>query len=234
MLFTVILLSTLSQFPKSQCVTTNGTGACGYDCKTTNGKAACASTPWGRCTTTDGKIFCGDPSPFAQRRGITTPVQCVTTNGTGACGYDCKTSNGRAACASSPWGRCTTTDGKVFCGDPSPLAQQFGVDVPVECVTTNGTGACGYDCQTTNGKAACASTPWGRCTTTDGRIFCADPGFAAFRSGEFPPQMDCVITNGIGACGYACVKSNGKAACSPVPWGECTTTNGDIFCTAPQ
>jgi hypothetical protein len=137
---------------------------------------ACARTPWGRCVTTDGKVFCGDPAPEALRCGApSVAVECVTTNGTGACGYGCLTSNGRAKCARTPWGRCVATDGKIFCGDPAPEALGRGAaPAQVECVTTNGTGACGYDCVTTNGTAACARVPWGRCVATNGRAFCSE------------------------------------------------------------
>lgn len=102
--------------PPVECVTTNGTGACGYGCKTTNGKAACAQTPWGDCVTTNGQIFCGDPAPWAVRmRRPMSSVSCVTTNGIGACGYDCKTTNGKAACSLAPWGRCVASNGNLTC-----------------------------------------------------------------------------------------------------------------------
>jgi hypothetical protein len=118
--------------------------------------------------TTGGRVFCGDPAPWVIQSGAEFgPAHCVTTNGTGACGYDCKATNGTVACASTPWGRCVTTNGRVFCGDPAPWAFRYGAELPpVQCVTTNGTGACGYDCRTTNGTVACASVPWGRCVAT--------------------------------------------------------------------
>jgi hypothetical protein len=144
------------------------------ECRSNGGVLTCAQTPQGRCVTTNGRDFCGDPSYetyFVLRDP--PPVECVTTNGTGACGYDCKTTNGTAACARTPWGRCVTTNGRVFCGDPSPAAFSQGQVPPsVQCKTTNGVAACGYDCKTSNGRVACASVPWGRCIARDGNVLC--------------------------------------------------------------
>ena len=186
----MLLTIALAQFPESTCVTTNGTGACGYDCKTTNGKAACAATPLGKCVTTDGKIFCADPPPFVMRLGLDAQMQCATTNGTGACGYDCKTTNGKAACATTPFGKCVTTNGKIFCADPPGSVLRYGVPEQMRCVTTNGTAACGYSCVTANGAARCSMVPWGACTRTNGQIFCSD--------GAQPSPANCVN----GTCEY--------------------------------
>lgn len=113
-MLTLVLL-VLSTWPEQQCVTTNGVGACGYDCKLTNGRAACARTPLGACVTTNGQIFCNDPPRVVFEAGSYDAMSCVTTNGVGACGYDCKTTNGTVGCAREPWGRCVTTNGRVFC-----------------------------------------------------------------------------------------------------------------------
>jgi hypothetical protein len=65
------------------------------------------------------------------------------------------------------------TNGRVFCGDPSPAAFSQGQVPPsVQCKTTNGVAACGYDCKTSNGRVACASVPWGRCIARDGNVLC--------------------------------------------------------------
>jgi hypothetical protein len=170
----VLALVVLTQWPQQQCVTTNGTAACGYDCKTTNGRAACARTPLGACITTNGQIFCNDPPNAVLRAGAGQQMSCVTTNGNGACGYDCKTTNGNAACAQTPWGRCITTNGRIFCNDPSRRVIATGEVAQMDCRTTNGVGACGYDCKAANGTVACASVPWGRCVTTNGRVFCSE------------------------------------------------------------
>lgn len=87
----------------------------------------------------------------------------------------CLTSNGNAACARTPWGNCAATMGRIFCGDPSWETLHVLREPPqVECATTNGKGACGYDCKTAVGQVACASSPWGRCVTSVGRITCSD------------------------------------------------------------
>lgn len=173
MLFALLASVALSQVPPSQCVSTSGNAACGYDCKTTSGQAACAQTPWGACVTTSGQIFCNDPPYEVLNSGLELPqMECVTTSGIGACGYDCKTTSGKAACAQTPWGRCVTTSGKIFCGDPAPYVLRAGPPPPIQCVTTSGVGACGYDCKTTSGKARCASEPWGRCIAASGQITC--------------------------------------------------------------
>jgi len=151
-------------------------------------------------------------------------VQCVTTNG-------------KTACPQTPWGRCVATSGRLFCGDPSYETMQVLQDPPpVECVTTSGTGACGYGCKTTSGKAACAQTPWGDCVTTSGRIYCADPAPWAIRTWasrtrEPMPRVSCVTTSGLGACGYDCKTTSGKAACSAAPWGRCVASNGNLTCS---
>lgn len=95
-----LFLSQAPEWPKADCVTTNGAAACGYDCKTTSGHAACARTPFGKCVTNNGRIFCNDPREDVLRV-VTEPPQmtCATAGGSGACGYDCQTTNGSAACA---------------------------------------------------------------------------------------------------------------------------------------
>lgn len=167
-------LRVLEEPPPVECLTTNGTAACGYDCKRANGRVACAQTPWGRCVTANGDVFCGDPAPWVVRTGQASPVECLVTNGTAACGYGCQRANGHAACAQTPWGRCVATNGELFCSDPPPWVVRRGAPPPMQCVTTNGTGACGYDCKTANGRAACAHSPWGRCVTANGNITCSD------------------------------------------------------------
>ncbi len=228
MLLVMSLLVVIGADPS--CVTSGRLAACGYACATTGGQAACARTPLGRCITTNGNVFCGDPSWAALRAGVSEPVECVTTNGTGACGYHCLSANGQVACASTPWGRCVTTNGRVFCGDPAPGALLAGFREPVECVTANGTGACGYHCATAGGEASCAATPLGRCVTAAGRVFCGDPSWAALEAGVTEP-VACVTANGVGACGYQCLTANGRAACASAPWGRCVATSGDVFCS---
>jgi len=148
---------------------------------------------------------------------------------------ECRSNGGVLTCAQTPQGRCVTTNGRDFCGDPSYETYFVLRDPPpVECVTTNGTGACGYDCKTTNGTAACARTPWGRCVTTNGRVFCGDPDPTFLRYGLQPEPLECVTTNGFGACGYDCKTTNGTAACARTPAGACVTTNGRVFCGDPS
>lgn len=218
-MLTLVLAATLAQSPQVQCLSSNG-------------ETRCTRTPWGRCVATNGQVFCGDPSPATLRLlEEPPPVQCVTINGTAACGYGCETINGQAACAATPWGRCVATNGKLFCADPPAWVLRAGEPPQAECVTINGTAACGYGCKTINGQAACARTPWGRCVTTNGKLFCADPAQWVLRGHEPPPQMDCVTTNGTGACGYDCKTTNGKAACAAAPWGRCVAFNGEITCS---
>ena len=188
-MLTLISALLISQFPQ-------------VECRSNGGVLTCAQTPQGRCVTTNGRDFCGDPSYetyFVLRDP--PPVECVTTNG------------------------------RVFCGDPDPTFLRYGLQPePLECVTTNGFGACGYDCKTTNGTAACARTPAGACVTTNGRVFCGDPSPAAFSQGQAPPSVQCQTTNGVAACGYDCKTSNGRVACASVPWGRCIARDGNVLC----
>jgi hypothetical protein len=231
-MLTALTLLVVSQFPNATCLSANGTAVCGYDCQTASGRVSCARTPWGRCVTTNGQVFCGDPDPSVTRLGRDLPaVECLATNGTAECGYDCVKANGAVACARTPWGRCMATNGRIFCNDPEPWIGLADTEVPaMECLATNGTAACGYDCKKTNGTVACARTPWGRCTTTNGRVFCGDPQSWALRGGT-PAVMDCLATNGTAACGYDCKATNGTVACASVPWGRCIATNGRVFCS---
>jgi hypothetical protein len=170
----MLALVVLTGWPQQQCVTAGGNAACGYDCKTAAGEARCARTPLGRCVTTAGEIFCNDPPNYVLRAGATEQMMCVTSAGTAACGYDCKSAAGTVACAQTPWGRCVTTAGRVFCGDPSKRVIFSGEVTPVECRTSAGNAACGYDCKTAAGTVACASVPWGRCITSAGRVVCSE------------------------------------------------------------
>lgn len=59
-MFSALALVLLTQVPQADCLTSNGVAACGYDCKATNGTVACARAPWGRCVTTNGRVFCSN------------------------------------------------------------------------------------------------------------------------------------------------------------------------------
>ena len=145
---------------------------------------------------------------------------------------DCASSSGNTRCSQTPWGKCISTSGNIFCGDPAPEVLWVLEDPPrVTCVTSSGNGACGYDCVTSSGQAQCAQTPWGKCITTSGRIFCADPSRAVLRRRVAPPQMQCATASGNAACGYDCKTSSGKAACSSAPWGRCVVNSGVITCS---
>ena len=174
MLLFALTTALLSGWPQQQCVTASGNAACGYDCRTASGNARCARTPLGACTTASGEIYCNDPPQIVLRLGASDKMTCATASGVGACGYDCKTASGTVACAQTPWGRCVTTSGRVFCGDPSRRALMSGEVTPVECRTASGNAACGYDCKTASGNVACSSVPWGRCITTNGRVVCSE------------------------------------------------------------
>ena len=165
--------------PAPQCVTQGGTTACGYGCLTHNGKAACANTPLGRCEVWQGKLRCFDPPvmlmslPQAQWKRVT----CEHNDDVWVCGYNCKGTGERLACAQTWFGICENKVGRVTCWDPSEqLIWSTQGDLPApRCLQSGDAVACGYTCDHNYGEPACTSTPRGRCENAHGKVTCWDP-----------------------------------------------------------
>jgi hypothetical protein len=155
-----------------------------------------------------------------------TPT-CATASGQTACGYGCKTANGRAKCAQTPQGVCTVHDGQVRCFDPPRILSQVMDEVPVpECKVAQGKSVCGYNCS----SARCASTPAGICQAQ----VCFDPPDEVFAVwGDAVPPPKCLAQGGRVACGYGCVAGSGSVACAKTPIGVCFVKDGTARCFDP-
>lgn len=93
---------------------------CGFTCVTAGASTVCAKTPVGVCLAKDGKAKCFDPPSAAlcaDGREIRRPA-CLADSGELACGYDCKATAGKVACATTPRGSCNAMSGNVICSDP--------------------------------------------------------------------------------------------------------------------
>lgn len=110
--------------PAPTCLAQFGLRACGWACVASSAQVACAQSPWGKCTTAYGRVACWDPPDALIHLGgeELATASCVSTQGAAACGWDCKTSFGKVACAQTPAGRCSAHQGRVECMDsPMPL-----------------------------------------------------------------------------------------------------------------
>ncbi len=107
--------------PSPKCVSHDGNIACGYNCTSgSNGTIACSTTPVGVCLAHDSVPICFDPAPAqlcAYGANIKRP-ECKYESGTITCGYDCKSTSGKMACAQTPKGMCTDGAGGITCFDP--------------------------------------------------------------------------------------------------------------------
>ncbi len=166
--------------PKPACLWRGQNGACGYDCKAQLDQVGCAATPQGVCIAQYNKVLCFDPQPAlygVYGKGIPEP-RCLAQDGHLACGYGCKSTGGRLACAATPHGVCEERDGQLVCFDPDKLvlcARGKGTPKPA-CLMGFGQLVCGYDCKAASGRVACAQTPDGTCDTAGANApTCFDP-----------------------------------------------------------
>ena len=178
-LLALFLATAPTSLPESECLSANGRTACGYACRSTGTTAKCAQTPFGMCTILQGEVHCFDPPAAVIHhppRASATPM-CRQSGSSVACGYNCTVSEGRVSCARTPYGVCSTLNGRQVCWDPSDEAiHQFGAALPTpQCRAAGSKVACGYSCQVTLEQVACTRTPAGKCTAQAGNASCWDP-----------------------------------------------------------
>ncbi|MBL8914955.1 MAG: hypothetical protein JNM17_29890 [Archangium sp.] len=167
--------------PKPTCLTDGTTIACGYDCKRFGGNSQCAQTPNGVCSVTGGYLTCFDPPPevYGAYGGEVPAPTCLVREGMAACGYSCRTANGKTMCAKTPFGVCGDDGRDPVCFDPpKAVICAKGKDTPKpKCVPTGGSFmTCGYTCATASSTTVCSQTPDGTCDTNGpGKPQCFDP-----------------------------------------------------------
>ena len=160
---------------------------------------------------------------------------CVNTNGTTACGYNCKAESGAAKCAQTPQGICASNGGQIVCFDPPAIVLQVMKSAPgPECKTDQGKMVCGYHCASSMSPLACTRTPAGVCEARYGQTVCFDPAdelLAVY--GADVPAPKCLAQDGQIACGYNCTAGNGMVACSKTPMGACLARDSSPKCFDP-
>ncbi len=161
--------------------------------------------------------------------------KCVNANGQTACGFACKSENGKAKCAQTPQGICTSYDGQIVCFDPPRILSTVLGDVPApECKVAQGKTACGYHCTSSMSPLVCAMTPVGVCEARYGSTVCFDPPEEVFAVwGKSVPAPKCLAQDGHIACGYGCVAASGNLACAKTPVGVCLAKDSTAKCFDP-
>jgi hypothetical protein len=232
-----------TDFERATCETDNtGAVVCGFGCLTTSrGQISCASEPGGRCEqSADGTVVCSEPTGI-QLRLPPVPAVCVAgADGHVRCGYSCVTDkDGRTQCADTPDGACgLSAAGHARCTRLSMRQRVVVLEAPVrpDCVRDSTGGVvCGFDCQRgANGSVRCANTPDGACLADrTGAVVCTEfnPNQRLYVG---PPiEAECLRgANGHAACGYGCAAGkDGRAHCSPSPFGACgVTSSGNVRC----
>ena len=169
---------------------------------------------------------------FATKAGA---VDCLTSGGRTACGFNCLAAEGQVLCAQTAEGVCSSSSGVVACWDPPALLRRVYPRIPTpSCVTNYGQTACGYHCIANSDQAQCAQTPFGACRANGGHLVCWDPPaevIAARR--EATPVAGCIASNDRVVCGYHCDAYQGSMECSQTPDGACHRERGIVVCWDP-
>jgi hypothetical protein len=184
-LLTVTLLASAPPPPKATCLTVNGETACGYACRASATEVRCATTPYGTCSMFNGEVHCVDPLPASIHHPPDEGLlpECKSVRGEVACGFNCLVSQGKVACAKTPYGVCREHFHELTCWDPPEATlHEFGVELPKPtCRTASTAIACGYDCKANPAEVRCAQTPRGQCVKDEFKLECFDP----------PPLVQC-------------------------------------------
>lgn len=165
--------------PKPTCIWRGVRSACGYNCDTMGDSMACARTPRGVCKSAYDRVTCSDPPSaayFVFGKEVPQPT-CDAFGGKVFCGYSCRSTLDRAACARTPFGVCDEREGTLSCFDPPPqvICKYLKRTPKPTCLASFGVLACGYNCKAVGGSTACAKSPEGSCDTEGGGPVCFDP-----------------------------------------------------------
>ena len=227
MLLALAAVTVLAQSGQ-KCLTVGGVRTCGFECVDNGSRAACTQSSAGVCSKNSSTVVCFDPPTYLTGVwGGEVPKPACVSDGTGiACGYDCKQTGGKVACAGTPSGICTAAYGSITCFDPPPVVYGvYGSSVPPPtCKAQDGRVACGYSCASGAGQLACAKTPFGVCAESGGAPSCFDPDKAVIcAKGTSLEKATCLKKGTSVFCGYACARAGDEIACARSPDGSCDT-----------
>ncbi len=194
----------------------NNCGACGTVCTRANGVAGCASSACTLAACNAGFGNCdGNAANGCEVNTNTTVTNC------GVCGNSCQFANAAATCVA---GRCTMGACATGFRDCNGSAVD-GCEVNVTAGNINHCGACNTRCPTppVGSIAVCTAST---CGTSS--VSCA-AGTADCNG--LPVDMcevNITTTSNCGACGRACVSTNGTASCTSGLCGiTCSTGFGN-------
>ncbi len=181
MLLTLLSLTLLASSPppRASCLYAHGKSVCGYSCRESATDARCASTPYGVCSVFNGEVHCFDPLPASIHHPPDEGLvpECKEVRGQVACGFNCLVTQGKVACARTPYGVCREHFQELTCWDPPEATiHEFGTELPrPACLSDSTALACGYDCKSSRAEVRCAQTPRGRCVKDGVQLDCYDP-----------------------------------------------------------
>ncbi len=191
-------------------------GACGTVCTRANGVAGCASSACTLAACNAGFGNCdGDASNGCEVNTNTTVTNC------GVCGNSCQFANAAATCVA---GRCTMGACATGFRDCNGSAVD-GCEVNITAGDINNCGACTTRCPTppVGSIAVCASST---CGTSS--VSCAAGTADCNGLPADVCEVNITTTSNCGACGRACVSTNGTASCTSGLCGiACSTGFGN-------
>jgi len=223
---------------ESECLTTSGKTACGYNCLGSDGLVKCSQTPGGVCSASSGVVACWDPPSFLYRvLGAQVPKPtCVGTFGQTACGYGCEVHSDRVQCAQTPFGVCGAREGRITCWDPPAaviLAYKLRTPEP-ECITSGDKIVCGYHCMSFAGTLRCAQSPDGKCSVEQGNLVCWDPPLDTYPVVvDSATERACIDGYQGRACGYRCMATARFSGCGTDRDDICRAQPDGIVCKKP-
>jgi hypothetical protein len=178
-LLSVTLLASAPPPPKASCLYAHGKTVCGYACRASPSDVRCASTPYGICAVFNDEVHCFDPLPASIHHPPDEGLvpECKAVRGEVACGFNCLVTQGKVACAKTPYGVCREHFDELTCWDPpESTIHEHGAELArPSCLTASTAIGCGYDCKSSRAEVRCAQTPRGRCVKDDLRLECFDP-----------------------------------------------------------
>jgi hypothetical protein len=118
--------------------------------------------------------------------------ECKEVRGQVACGFHCLLTEGKVACARTPYGLCQEHFGELTCWDPpAAVIHEYGAELPrPTCLTASTALGCGYDCKASRTEVRCAQTPRGQCVQDAFQLGCFDPPSLLECAHAQPPHPD--------------------------------------------